>query len=342
MRIACLRTGGQTGVDRGVLDYAVAHQIAYSGWCPRGGWAEDYPNPPGVLAHYPLLSETPSADTAQRTAWNVRDSHATLILSRAAELENSSGTVFTRQAAELIFLRPCRAVDVDRSDAADDVRTWLDRVASSLNSQALVLNIAGPRESRAGGIRDATLTFLAELLQPFALWLIPCEQDQENLSSIISELARGHGAPPFAPHLTLCSGNIAVAGSPEDLSDRLDRLCVQLRSIATNFVRIEQTDHYFTFFYARLDEGGAGATAKLQSRIGSALNVPGRPEIGLHLSLMYGAPGEQIDRVQLAQSVMPRLPSRVVFDRVQLVIPVRGQWRDVANWQVVHTAKLGR
>ena len=248
MRVASVRTGGQTGVDRGVLDYAVSHRIAYAGWCPRGGLAEDHESPPGVLAHYPLLCETPSDDVAQRTAWNVRDSHATLILYRGAELEDSPGTVFTRQVAELIFLRPCLALDIHHANGAETVRNWLEHVASSLNVERLVLNIAGPRQSQARGIREETLEFLAQLFPPFSLWLVPAEQDSRELSAIIDDLAVRHGTPQFAPHVTLCSGNILIAGSPTELGDRLDRFCAQLAPIPARFDRLEQTDRYFTFF----------------------------------------------------------------------------------------------
>src|SRR5262245_41634003 len=99
-----IRSGGQSGVDRAALDFALRRGLPYAGWCPRGGWAEGYPSAPGVLAHYPRLSETPSSDPAQRTAWNVRDSHATMILSRGGALAPSPGTELTRQCAELIFL----------------------------------------------------------------------------------------------------------------------------------------------------------------------------------------------------------------------------------------------
>ena len=43
-------SGGQSGVDRAALDAAIACGIDYGGWCPRGGWAEDFPSPPGVLS----------------------------------------------------------------------------------------------------------------------------------------------------------------------------------------------------------------------------------------------------------------------------------------------------
>ena len=39
-------SGGQTGVDRAALDVAMALGIAYGGWCPQGGWAEDFPRRP--------------------------------------------------------------------------------------------------------------------------------------------------------------------------------------------------------------------------------------------------------------------------------------------------------
>src|ERR1700722_17048638 len=94
-----LLSGGQSGVDRAVLDVALERGIAYGGWCPKGGWAEDFSDPPGLLAKYPLLQETPLADPAQRTEWNVRDADACMILIDAAGMDVSKGTVL---AAEFI------------------------------------------------------------------------------------------------------------------------------------------------------------------------------------------------------------------------------------------------
>ena len=59
-----LLSGGQSGVDRAVLDVAIARGIDYGGWCPKDGWAEDLSAPPGLLAKYPQLKETPLADPA--------------------------------------------------------------------------------------------------------------------------------------------------------------------------------------------------------------------------------------------------------------------------------------
>ena len=80
MQISKVISGGQSGVDRAALDVALECSIPYGGYCPLGGWAEDYPNPPGVLATYPLLVPTSSHDPAQRTELNVAQSDLTSII----------------------------------------------------------------------------------------------------------------------------------------------------------------------------------------------------------------------------------------------------------------------
>lgn len=79
-KIGRIRTGGQSGVDRAAMDFARKQGIPLCGWCPKGGWAEDYPNSPGLLADYPELTETPSGETEQRTKWNMRDCDAILTI----------------------------------------------------------------------------------------------------------------------------------------------------------------------------------------------------------------------------------------------------------------------
>lgn len=75
IRPLLIRSGGQTGVDRAALDWAIAHDIAHCGWCPKGRTANDGPLP----AHYEL-QETDSSGYSKRTRLNVRDADATLII----------------------------------------------------------------------------------------------------------------------------------------------------------------------------------------------------------------------------------------------------------------------
>jgi hypothetical protein len=158
-------SGGQSGVDRAALDVALALGIPYAGWCPRGGWAEDFPVPPGVLATYPQLRETPLADPAQRTEWNVRDSDAVLILLDRGGLAASRGTALARDLAAR-HGNPVLVVGLDEPEALASAAQWLDEVLPQRTPGApLKLGIGGPRESEAPGIYTAAADFLRDLLR---------------------------------------------------------------------------------------------------------------------------------------------------------------------------------
>ncbi|HEY9227516.1 MAG TPA: putative molybdenum carrier protein [Gemmatimonadaceae bacterium] len=161
MRGLVIRSGGQTGVDRAALTAAIALGIPYCGWCPLGGWAEDRRTPPGLLADFPDLVETPSSDPRQRTAWNVRDADATLIVSLGAT--ESPGTTFTEVCSQLVFLRPTCVVDLEDASPLRAGIAWLRDVRGGVTSPAFVLNVAGPRESECIGIEARAIAFLMQL-----------------------------------------------------------------------------------------------------------------------------------------------------------------------------------
>jgi hypothetical protein len=151
-------SGGQIGVDRAALHVAIGQGLAYGGWCPKGGWAEDLTNPPGVLAFYPDLRETPDADPGQRTAWNVRDSDGLMVLTDIAGLGVSKGTLEAVRCAARLG-RPHIIMDLDR-DAAGRARNWLDNRGTDF-----AVCIAGPRESEAPGIYAKAKAFLEALFE---------------------------------------------------------------------------------------------------------------------------------------------------------------------------------
>jgi hypothetical protein len=129
-------SGGQTGADRAALDAARALGIPTGGWVPRGRAAEDGPLPDA----YRGMTETASPDPAVRTEWNVRDSHATLLLSHGSL---TGGSAFTRACAKR-WSRPLlhldlRARSAESAEAA--LRDWLEALAPR------ILNVAGPRAS---------------------------------------------------------------------------------------------------------------------------------------------------------------------------------------------------
>jgi hypothetical protein len=172
MRQLVIRTGGQSGVDRAGLDVAIAKRIPYTGWCPRGGWAEDFTTSPGLLAVYPYLTETPSPQPEQRSAWNVRDSHASLAIAGEDNLDMSKGTQFAAVCAQVIFMRPWYVAALASPEAARDAAEWVSRINAVIEPQAFVLNLGGPRESECPGIYAAAVEFLNQvtelLLRPIA------------------------------------------------------------------------------------------------------------------------------------------------------------------------------
>jgi len=155
-----LLSGGQSGVDRAALDVAIASGIDYGGWCPKGGWAEDFSKPPGLRTKYPKLKETPLADPAQRTEWNVRDAGACLILVDGGS-DVSRGTALAQDFAHR-YRKPLFVADLANPDILRHAGLWL-RVQQTRHGEALALAIGGPRESEAPGIYAHAVTFIEAL-----------------------------------------------------------------------------------------------------------------------------------------------------------------------------------
>jgi hypothetical protein len=155
-------SGGQTGVDRAALDAALARGLDYGGWCPQGGWAEDFPKPPGVLAKYPQLKATPLSDPAQRTEWNIRDADACLVVIDVGGLDVSPGTILAQDLAHR-YRRPLFAAELSNPEILQHTALWL-RVQVARHGAALKLAIGGPRESESPGIYRAATTFIDALL----------------------------------------------------------------------------------------------------------------------------------------------------------------------------------
>ena len=159
MLLRRLVSGGQTGADRAALDVALRLGIEYGGWCPLGGLAEDHLDPPGLLESYPALQQTPTREPAERTAWNVRDSDATLLLHDGAG-PLSGGTALTRDVAVELG-RPWLVTSTAEPRA---VRAWLEDLRNRAG-HPLVLNVAGPRESTQPGMYAAACHLLEQVLR---------------------------------------------------------------------------------------------------------------------------------------------------------------------------------
>jgi Circularly permutated YpsA SLOG family len=129
-------SGGQTGVDRGALDAALAVGFECGGWAPGDRMAED-----GVISDRYPLTPLPNGNYRQRTRLNVVDSDGTAIL---YEGYLSDGTRLTRELCELLS-RPCILISAretpDPIAAAEAVVKFIE------DNRIETLNVAGPRAS---------------------------------------------------------------------------------------------------------------------------------------------------------------------------------------------------
>ncbi len=165
MRVMKIISGGQTGVDRAALDVAIERGIDWGGWCPKGGWAEDLTEPPGLLATYPHLKETPDRHPLQRTEWNVRDGDAILIVDRWRGFVRFNRNTARAQMGHASTASRNWLWMSNDPDAAVNARTWL-RAQKKRFGPHMVLSIGGPRESEAPGIYKRARHVLAALLKP--------------------------------------------------------------------------------------------------------------------------------------------------------------------------------
>lgn len=144
-------SGGQTGVDRAALDFAIRHAIPYGGCVPKGRWAEDGP----INERYQTLIETESVDPAERTRRNVVDSDCVLVVSRGRP---DGGTRLTITFAKQ-YAKPFIHVDLAQENLFQGglLQSCSDLVRGNETM------IAGPRESKCPGIYDEALGFLEEM-----------------------------------------------------------------------------------------------------------------------------------------------------------------------------------
>ncbi|MFH1159827.1 MAG: putative molybdenum carrier protein [bacterium] len=142
-------SGGQTGVDRAALDFALEHKMPCGGFCPRGRLAEDGRIPD----HYPL-QETDSAEYAERTEKNILSANGTLILYSGII---TGGTQYTYLFSKTVK-KPLFLVNTDQPLPLTRFQNWMAM------HKIRTLNIAGPRESQHPGIYRTTLEVLQKLI----------------------------------------------------------------------------------------------------------------------------------------------------------------------------------
>ncbi len=131
-----IRSGGQTGADRGALDAALAINVECHGWCPEGRQAEDGRIPD----RYPVV-ELKGAGYRQRTLRNVTDSDGTVIIYFGVPTGGTEQTLAFCIKEKTPYLL-IDATELSMERAAERIEGFVHKY--SIDD----LNVAGPR---AGG-----------------------------------------------------------------------------------------------------------------------------------------------------------------------------------------------
>ena len=153
MTLKKIVSGGQTGVDRGALDAALAAGFPCGGWCPAGRLAEDG----AIPDRYPVV-ELAGAGYDERTLRNVLDADGTALF-YLRELEGGTSRTAEHCSRKA---KPHLLIDVSGrapDQAAREIGAFVEcnRVAT--------LNIAGPRASKWPGARDYAFETVMSLLK---------------------------------------------------------------------------------------------------------------------------------------------------------------------------------
>ena len=150
-------SGGQTGVDRGALEAALDLGFPYGGYVPKGRRSEDG----NVPLEFAAMTEDTRKDYLHRTELNVINSDATLILSRTRELTGG-----TKRTAEFCKKhgKPYWIDNPEHPNETDRGLEFFYWIEAEFGESEIVLNIAGPRESKEAGIQAATRSVVKRFL----------------------------------------------------------------------------------------------------------------------------------------------------------------------------------
>ena len=136
MEVKKIISGGQTGVDRAGLDFAIENRIPHGGYCPKGRISED-----GKISGSYNLIETATSNYKERTEKNLIESDGTLIINKG---KLSGGTLLTANLCKK-HKKPLFIVDLDSitEEIKEKFKFWIK------DNNIEILNIAGPRESKS-------------------------------------------------------------------------------------------------------------------------------------------------------------------------------------------------
>lgn len=139
-----------------------------------------------------------------------------------------------------------------------------------------------------------------------SVWLMPAAKDGPRLRALIQRYASAVGSPVFPPHVTLCTGPVAIAPAGSALTPQPTRV---VTLAAPSF-----GNDYFHGCYLELQHD-AGVRA-LQARCAVALQGTVPEKYPPHLSLSYGILTSE--QREAALTLAAPLPLSAELDHIEI------------------------
>ena len=156
MTITKIISGAQAGAERGGLDAAIALDVPYGGYVPKGRKAEDGRIPD----RYANLTETSFSAYPSWDRPNVKASTVTVIFTYGPL---SGGAKRTKQFCADLF-KHYKHIDLKAPDTSPQTfATWLV-ILREYEVGPIVLDVEGQSESEAPGIQEAVKAFLLKVI----------------------------------------------------------------------------------------------------------------------------------------------------------------------------------
>ena len=175
-------------------------------------------------------------------------------------------------------------------------------------------------------------------LAEHSLWLLPSEDQEQRLATLVAALAPGFCGQAFGPHATV-QGDLA---RPTDaLLHDAQAMAARTPALAARVTALEHGPHFFRCLVLRLDAGAGFERLQSQAARRNASREGLSPYA--HLSLAYGeaspaalaaAPLRAIERDWVGR---PLLLDRLAVVRSSKHVPI-AEWRVLAAWPLAGTA----
>lgn len=171
---------------------------------------------------------------------------------------------------------------------------------------------------------------------PFSIWLVPGEEQREQLQRIIRNVSNAFDATPFMPHMTGYSVSVPskdVETIKRDIRHRLEG-SKQTRCTVTG---ISHSEAFFKAVY--LDIPLNPSLEHIYQVLRSRLQAYGKYILQPHVSLLYQELSEEkrMDAIRIANGY--NLPKELVFDEVGFVT-FEGDQRKIDQWRYQKICQL--